>query len=257
MTRGNAPHMRPGSRSKPTGAGAVMASRDPAADDVDFFPSRPWGGRAGGEIIRQLDPHARSAWECAVGAGHLAHGLDDYFPTVFGSDVCIYDADLATARGWRRFDFLTGGAGPFAADWIVTNPPFDHIDAFIEAAWPRARRGVAMLLRAVCTEGQKRHRLLHGGADGKGPQLTVYAPFSERLPMHKGFWDPTRSTATAYAWFIWCKPGVGPRLPVIGGRRRPLVFDIPPGTEARLTRPSDAAFVASLDLNPETERTLP
>lgn len=251
MTRGNAPAMRPGSL-RPTGAGAVMASRDPLAQDVDFFPTRPWAARAGAEIVRQIDPRARSAWECAVGPGHMAHGLRDYFPTVHGSDVCVYDAPLHRARGWGVFDFTAEGDGPFRADWIITNPPFDHIETFIERAWDRADRGVALLLRAVCLEGQARHRLLHVDCP-----LTVFAPFSERVPMHKGFWDESRSTATAYAWFLWCKPGVGPRLPVICGKRRPLIFDIPPGAEARLTRPDDAPLFEATNALPSPKGTQP
>lgn len=241
MTRGNAPHMLP------SHARAVMNSRETdAGDDVDFFPTRPWGSRAGGEIIRQLDPRARSVEECAVGVGMMAHGLSDYFPVVLGSDVCVYDPALYAAKGWRQRDFLTAPDDGVRPDWIVTNPPFDHVEAFIETAWPRAQRGVAMLLRLVCISGQARHRLMHGDpmVEG-GPRLTVFAPFSERLPMHRGFWDPTRTTATDYAWFIWCKPGVGPRLPSILGKVRPLVFDIPPGTEDRLTRPDDARLFAA------------
>ena len=49
MTRGNASHMLP------SNARAVMNTRETeAGDDVDFFQTRPWGSRAGGEIIRQM-----------------------------------------------------------------------------------------------------------------------------------------------------------------------------------------------------------
>lgn len=253
MTRGNAPHMRPGSASLPANARSVMNSREATEDDdVDFFPTRPWGARAGGEIVRSIDPRARSVYECAVGVGMMAHGLDDYFPVVHGSDICVYDAALYAARGWTQHDFLSGKPAPVARpDWVMSNPPFDDIEAFIETAWPLATRGVGMLLRLVCLSGQARHRLLHDRLNGM--QLTIVAPFSERLPMHRGFWDPTRTTATDYGWFFWCKPGVGPRLPVIQGRARPIVFDIPPGTEARLTRPDDAVLFSAATPSPLSE----
>ena len=243
MTRGNAPHMRPGSQAPVTmkNARAVMNRRETVPEaDVDFFPTRPWGSRAGGEIIRQLDPRARSVWECAVGVGMMAHGLADYFDVVHGSDVCVYDPGLYAARGWFQGDFLDDDLNGPEADWIATNPPFDHVEAFIVWALKRARRGVAVLLRLTCIAGQARHELLYGDLG-----LTVFAPFSERLPMHRGAWDPTRTTATDYAWFIFCKPGVGPRLPIVCGQRRPLIFDIPPGTQARLTRPDDARLFAA------------
>lgn len=95
-------------------------------------------------------------------------------------------------------------------------------------------------MRLACLEGQERHALLNGSE----LQLSAVAPFSERIAMHKGFWDPERTTATAYAWFFWCKPGVGPRLPVVGGKPRWIGLDIPPGSEDRLTRASDDQFVA-------------
>ncbi|MBJ7446834.1 MAG: hypothetical protein JHC81_04805 [Brevundimonas sp.] len=220
----------------PANAMAVMAHRvTPQADDVDFFPTQPWGGRAGAEIIKQvLDPSAAMAWECACGPGHMVHALRDYFPAVVASDAYLYD-------GNRIYDFTSDAPPPFEADWIVTNPPFSNIEAFITLACQRARRGVAMLLPARCLEGVGRHGLLYGSA-----QLTVVAPFSERLPMHKGVYDADRSTAAFYAWFFFLKPVLRPRrfMARIGGDYRPGVLPIAPGTKTRLFRTSDLKFAA-------------
>lgn len=218
----------------PRNARAVMASRDPQADDVDFFPTQPWGGRAGAEIILRLDPQARSVWECACGPLMMVHALRDYFGTVHASDAYLYD-------GNRIHDFLGESAAPFAADWIVTNPPFSHLEAFIERAWALARRGVAMLLPARAIHGVERHGLLFGRAP-----LTVFSPFSERLPMHKGVYDPDRSTAAEYAWFFFLKPVLRPRRFMVrfGDDWRPGVLEIGPGTKRRLFRPSDLQFAA-------------
>ena len=133
----------------PRNALSVMASRQPSDDDIDFFPTQPWGARAGAEISREMDPHARTAWDPACGAGHMVHGLADYFDRVEGSDLCLY-------AGNRIHDFLGPDPAPFGVDWIVSNPPFAHGAAFVRRAWPRARRGVAMLMRAACMEGQGR-----------------------------------------------------------------------------------------------------
>jgi hypothetical protein len=235
MARGNARAMRPGGA---TGYKATMPAREiPAGDDVDFFPTQPWGARAGAEKVRGLDPHARSVWEPACGPGHMVHGLRDYFRRVHASDICNY-------AGNRVHDFLGDAPPPFGpVDWIITNPPFDHLEDFFRRAWVVADRGVALLWRAACVEGVERHDLLN-----VSQQLTAYCPFSERLAMHRGCWDPTRTTATAYAWFIWCKPGVGPRLPWVMGKRRWLGIDIEPGSCARLTRPDDAAKFAAREL---------
>jgi hypothetical protein len=215
-------------RVRPRGGSSTMAHVDPDRDEINFFPTPPWGARAGAEIILQLDPRARSVWEPACGAMHMVHGLRDFFPLVHASDKYLYDGNCL-------FDFVNENDPPFTADWIVSNPPFDHIEDFIRLGYARARRGVALLMRVGVLEGQERHGLLYG-AD----RYYAIAPFSERLPMVKGRWDPRKSSAAFYAWFIWLKPGVGPRV----RPPHPFVIDIPPGAKARLERPSDAAYAA-------------
>lgn len=220
-------------------SGAHRASA--AGDDVDFYPTQPWGARAGGELIRRFDPAARTVWECACGAGHMVHGLRDYFERVFASDACLYDRN-------RIHDFTGDEPAPFEADWIATNAPFSDIDGFIARAWALARRGVAILGPARTLEGVGRHPLMYGPAGGL-PPLTVFAPFSERLPMHRGVYDPDRGTAANYAWFLFLKPVLRPRRFLArvpdgqgGVILRPAVVDIPPGTRTRLFRRSDLAY---------------
>lgn len=218
---------------KPRDHRAVMASRRATAtDDPDFYPTPPWGARAGGELIRRLDPRAASVWEPACGQGHMAHGLADYFETVQVSDLVPYGRHAL-------YDFLGEAPPPFEADWIVTNPPFAGIEGFIRLAHARARRGVAMLMRAAVLESVGRHRLLFVDCP-----LTVFAPFCERLPMHKGRWEPEGSTAAFYAWFVWVKAGARRAGP-------PVIMPIAPGARARLTRPGD------LDAVPNQSRARP
>lgn len=199
-----------------------MANRAPSADGLDYFPTPPWAARAGGELINRLDPGLWSAWEPACGGGHMAHGLRDYFSVVVESDIHQHEG------GDPAFvvDFLSEEARDFepAIDWIVTNPPFVLGDAFVRTAYAHAQRGVAMLLRLVFLEGGKRYRLLHEDCP-----LTAVAPFSERVPMVKGRWDPEASSATAYAWFVWQKGVSGP----------PVLIPIPPGSKARLQTADD------------------
>lgn len=217
---------------------AVMAHRVTPAGGANFFPTQPWAARAGAEIIRRLDPRAATVWEPACGMGSMAHGLRHLFETVRESDLYLYD-------GNRIHDFLGAGQTPFGpVDWIVTNPPFDEIPGFIRQALRLAVRGVAMLVPMRALEGVERHGLLY-----RERVPTVFAPFSERLPMHQGVYDPDRSTAAFYGWFIWLQPALRParfmaRLP--DGRGgfvlRPGVLDIEPGTRKRLFRPEDLRF---------------
>jgi len=208
---------------RPAGHTSVMSNRAPAPDDLDYFPTPPWAARAGGELIQRLDPGDWTCWEPACGGGHMAHGLQDYFPRVRVTDIHDHGGG-AEMLG----DFLSPELDALEpCDWIVTNPPFVLGDAFVRTAYRRARRGVAMLLRLVFLEGGKRYRLLHDDCP-----LSVVAPFSERVPMVKGRWDPDASSATAYAWFFWFKGDKG---------SAPILLPIPPGTRARLSEPGDIA----------------
>jgi hypothetical protein len=225
---------------KPNAHRAVMASRQPTeADDPDFYPTGPWGGRAGAEIVRRFDPRARIVWECACGAGHLEHGLKDYFPKVLASDKYPYD-------GNRIVDFLADDVDGPAPDWIITNPPFGdgRAEAFVRRAYEVAERGVALLMRAAMLETLGRYPLLYQDCP-----LTAWAPFSERLALTKQRWEPDASSAAFYAWFFWLKPVLRPHrfMARVFGEWRPATIPIPPGTEARLTHPDDARLFGAVD----------
>ena len=209
-----------------------MASRaDHAPDALDYFPTPPWAARAGAELIGRLDPGSWSCWEPACGEGHLAHGLRDYFSTIVVSDIFDYGQGPDGVA-----DFLAYDCADPEAEWIISNPPFKLGEAFVRTAWPRAQRGVAMLLRLAFLEGGARHKLLYTDCP-----LSVLAPFAERVPMVKGRWDPEASSATAYAWFIWQK---------YGDHAEARILPIGPGAKARLSRPEDARVFGAKDPGP-------
>lgn len=222
-----------------------MASRLQPAGDPDFAPTPPWGGRAVCEAIRRLDPHAVSAREPAAGAGHLAHGLRrtadfaDGFAQVRESDLCDY------GRGLPCFDWLSDGPDPCGppCDWVVTNPPFgDRVIPFARASLRRARRGSALLLPLRCLAGVARWTLF------RETGFSACLVFAERLPLHMGRWEAGGKTATDYAWFLWLAEeaeAASPMRAALAGARAAggwLGLHAPPGSRARLTRPSDAAF---------------
>jgi hypothetical protein len=188
---------------------------------LDYFPTPPWAARVGGELVRFLDPEARTIWEPACGEGHMAAPLRESFD-VFASDVHAFGFGKVGDFLGHDLPKAWGGGQP---DWIVTNPPFRTAGAFARLGLERARCGVALLLRLAFLEGGQRYRLLHGAEP-----LTLCAVFAERVPMTLGRWDPKASSATAYAWFLWRKGSAGD----------PRLIGIPPGTRERLTRPEDA-----------------
>lgn len=231
----------------PKGSSAVMAGRIEPTDSLDYFPTPPWATRALCEHVLFEDEHyarhlfadhqslpiARSltCWEPACGEGHMVHPLSEYFRDVIGTDVHDY------GKGFGVGSFI--GIGPdrtivrFAGkkpDWIITNPPFKLAAEFIERALQEAEIGVAMFCRSVFIESEQRYKLFQ-----KHP-LTIFSPFTERVCLTKGRWEPKGSTATSYAWFVWLR-----RSELI----YPRVVLIPPGRKRILTRMSDLARFAA------------
>lgn len=235
----------PGRTSNARQSTAVMANRAPKTVEdldpqrarwraLDFFPTPPWAARAGGELIRKLDPDARTLWEPACGQGHMSVPLRELgdargaWWNVFASDIEDYGYGV-------KHDFLAPGEALLKpVDWIVTNPPFKLGAEFAERALEVADRGVALLLRLSFLETEGRHRLIFG-PEG----CSLVAVFCERVPMQLGSWDPKLSTATAYAWFIWMKPEARPLWWQGCGARH--LSAIPPGTKGRLTLQTDAS----------------
>jgi len=185
---------------------------------LDYFPTPPWGTRAGAEVLLEVDPEARTVYDPACGGGHMADVLTERFAHVWRSDVHAYRPETPIC------DWLTEPYDGPEVDWVFTNPPFKIAPDFVRLGLQRARRGVALLLRMAFVEGVGRHPLFEGPAP-----LTTFSPFSERLPMTLGRWDPEASSATAYAWFFWMRdaPPQPPRW-------------IRPGTRDRLWLPTDA-----------------
>ena len=109
-------------------------------------------------------------------------------------------------------------------DWIVTNPPTSRaaVLAFALRALTLAPN-VALFARLQWLESAERYVKLF-----QPHPPTLIAPFTERVPLHKGRWVVNGSTATAYTWIVWAK-GIPPQPP----------FWIPPGCRKQLTKPSD------------------
>ena len=239
-------------------AGAVVEGDDPRTAmfrELNFFPTPPWAARAGGELVRMLDPEARTVWEPACGQGHMAGPLGETFPVVRASDVHDYGFG-------QSHDFLADGPHPGCAgaltagavDWVITNPPFARAAEFAGRGLKVARRGVALLCRLAFVESVGRYPFMRAKA--------LQAPFSERVPMQLGSWDPDLSSATAYAWFFWLTPealAASPFRPAIEaawGMGCTLERLIPPGTCERLTRADDRVVYAGEAPSPQLELEL-
>lgn len=179
---------------KPTENYAVAARRLSPTDASDDFPTPPWATRALIEHVIGRDwSEGRTCWEPAANRGYMARALQEYFHHVLESDIVDYgDGNV--------IDFLSVQSNKTDPNihWIITNPPFNKAQQFIEKAQEIATEGVAMLVRTSFLESVMRYHTLfmHNAPD-------IVAQFSERVPMVKGRYDPKASTATSYAWLVW------------------------------------------------------
>jgi len=171
---------------------AVMAQRHESKYSLDDFPTPPWATRAliehvlGGEKLSKLN-----CLEPACNKGYMSRVLEEYFRSVQSSDVWDY--------GYGKVeDFLNSSYQTGDVDWIITNPPFRLAEDFINKSLEIASVGVAILARTVFLESVGRYNRMF-----KINPPSVFAQFSERVPMVKGRLDKKASTATGYAWFVW------------------------------------------------------
>ena len=174
---------------------AVVAQRHEKKDSLDDFPTPPWATRALIEhVIKPDRVKGNICWEPAANRGFMSRPLNEYFGYVIESDIVDYDG-----IGIKPTDFLDSDINCDAGiSWIITNPPFNKAQQFIEKAQKIALDGVAMLVRTSFLEGVMRYQTMYM----KNPP-DIVAQFSERVPMVKGRCDARASTATSYAWLVW------------------------------------------------------
>jgi hypothetical protein len=151
------------------------------------------------DLLMGVEKFSNNIWECAVGGGHLAQKLEEYGYTVFGSDIID--------RGYKDtkiIDFLTC-TKTFDGD-IVTNPPYKYALEFIQKALELIPVGnkVAFFLKLTFLEGQKRRKFFE-----KNPPKVVYVSSARLNCAKNGDFDTYKSSAMAYAWFVWEKGFTG------------------------------------------------
>jgi hypothetical protein len=212
-------------RPVPSGRAAVMADRREPPDGLDYFPTPPWATRAlFWHALPELGVRSvGGVWEPARGDGIMAAVIEEFVRgPVVASDLIDY------GYGTASVDFLTHEP-LIKPDWTITNPPFRPGLEFTLHALTLAGEGVAMFVRTQWIESIGRDAKLF-----RDRPPALLAPFVERVPIVKGHWNPKKSTATSYAWFVWRMASDEPTR----------VSWIPPGCRRRLTRPDDCARFA-------------
>lgn len=161
--------------------------RNADLDGPDFFPTPAWATHA---LIENEAFHGE-IWECACGNGAMSEVLGLTGNPVFSSD--LYDRGYGEAG----HDFLISNR---RASNIVTNPPYNSAEGFVEAGLAKSDCKFALLLRLAFLEGANRQRTIFNSC----PPARVWV-FSERITFYPLNAERKGSGTTAYAWFVWDK----------------------------------------------------
>lgn len=163
-------------------------------DGPDFFPTPRWATFA----LMESEQFRGDIWESACGDGAMAEVLSEYSPNVSSSD--LYD------RGYGEVgvDFLSSHR---QSDNIITNPPYNSAEGFVQAGLTKAKRKFALLLRLAFLEGASRNRTIFS----QHPPSRVWV-FSERITFYASGAEVKGSGTTAYAWFVWDQSASGTEL---------------------------------------------
>ena len=160
-------------------------------DGPDFFPTPRWATQA----LVDNESFEGEIWEPACGNGEMAEVLRLAGHQVTASD--LYDRGY----GIPGTDFLTAHR---ETDNIITNPPYNCAEGFVEVGLRLAKRKFALLLRLSFLEGAHRQRSIFT----KFPPSRVWV-FSERITFYPAGAEVRGSGTTAYAWFVWDQAEMG------------------------------------------------
>ncbi len=160
-------------------------------------------------VTEALRPHLRdvqSIWEPAAGNGAMVRVFEGW-----GLKAIDY-TDIVDGH-----DFLAEGPRPIEA--IITNPPYNQAQEFIEHALKimKPRGCVAMLLRTDFDHAKTRQHLF-----GNCAQFEKKLVLTKRI---KWFADSTGSPSFNHAWYIWDWHHKGPPTLAYGPTERRLTKD--------------------------------
>ena len=158
----------------------------------DFYPTPAWATFA----LIENENFIGDIWEPACGDGAMSSVLSTISDDVRSSD--LYDRGF----GESGIDFRVATQ---KCDNIITNPPFNAAQDFVEAGLRCANSKFALLLRLAFLEGVGRQHTIFKLT----PPTTVWV-FSERVTFYPKNVEKKGSGTTAYAWFVWDQENLGP-----------------------------------------------
>ncbi|MEI8394785.1 MAG: hypothetical protein WCF85_08630 [Rhodospirillaceae bacterium] len=160
-------------------------------DGPDFFPTPRWATFA----LIDNEKFDGDIWECACGDGAMSEVLEQTGNSVLSSD--LYN------RGYGEpgVDFTNTSR---RYNNIITNPPYNCAEGFVNSALKASHNKFALLLRLAFLESAHRAESIFN----INPPSRVWV-FSERITFYPKGAQRAGSGTTAYAWFVWDKSGAG------------------------------------------------
>ena len=146
------------------------------------------------EWLLKLEQFKGPILEPACGEGHISK-------TLIGGGYSVISRDIIDRGYGEVADFLSIDNQEWQGD-IVTNPPYVLAHEFVEKALQIIPDGhkVAMFLKLTFLEGKARKHLFQ-----TQPPCRVWVSSSRLLCAPNGDFTQVKSSAVAYAWFIWEK----------------------------------------------------
>ena len=151
------------------------------------------------ELLLQEESFDKYVWEPAVGEGHLAEVLKKKGYIVRCSDIVDRGYEDTEVLDFFKYNIV------YCTD-IITNPPYKYAKEFAEHALELIPEGnkVAMFLKLTFLEGQGRRNFFK-----KNPPKRIYVSSSRLNCAKNGDFEKYKSSALAYAWFVWEKGYIG------------------------------------------------
>lgn len=167
----------------------------------DFYATHP---DAIDDLLRMLEKHGNPLhkdaiiWENSCGQGHLVKPLRRRGFKVLATDL----KNRGCPDAIHGVDFLADTSfllPPDSVDVIIMNPPFKHLQEFLEKSLKVAPMVCAFLPLRVM-ESEERYELLTNPLTA--PRWAFV--FASRIPCSKnGLFPPEEKSAVAYCWMVW------------------------------------------------------
>ena len=162
--------------------------RKTSKNSLDFYPTPPWAV----DVLLEYENFDGLILEPACGTGNISNALIAHGFDVISSDINDY------GYGEPNKDFF---ALTSRIDNIITNPPYNIADKFVEHSLKLANKKIALLLRLAFLEGANRYNSIYA----KNPPSTVLV-FTKRLTFNPELIKGNSGSGhVTYAWFIWDK----------------------------------------------------